>query len=316
MACEFAHGRDELRRSLAVTDYAPVLCTIPGCRDSSCKFSHNLSESQYHPDVYKTKMCSYWTKEGTCARSSYCTFAHGKDDLRIKKRPSVSGTGTVQSPIFSSRAGLHLHDEAMARRSNDGRRHSTGGLSQHIGGLGLSPISAEPKRDWFDMRFKHNSSYDHMDQYDKSHHSDDYDKESSRYDSMTKDEEFDGHMTGSSTIKEGVDSDDLNEAIALLTGDMDRLAPYALTPLKQLRTLLQDARSAVDEIISNYDNSHPTRTCTKCSAPVRSIILPCHHAVECDRCLAEDKSCPHCQCTISHHASIKRDLPSCILDGR
>jgi hypothetical protein len=248
-------------------------------------------------------MCSYWIKDGTCARDAYCTFAHGQEDLHVKKRAIVAG----QTPLLSSRAGLHLPNQLLARRAlkDEGRRHSASALTQHIG-FGFSPLTvADPKKDWFDMRFKGSaSSLDHMDQFDKSHGVDEHDKS------------FGSSKAGIIGLMESTmdeDKDERNEAIALLTGDMDRLSPYSLTPLKQLRTLLQDARAAVDEVISNYDANHPTRTCTKCSAPVRSIALPCNHAVECDRCLQDEKSCSHCQCAITRTVGIKRDLPTVLL---
>ena len=61
-----AHSAEELRRSLSVVAYAPVLCSVKGCSDSQCKFAHNMAESQYHPDVYKTKLCSHFDKPSGC----------------------------------------------------------------------------------------------------------------------------------------------------------------------------------------------------------------------------------------------------------
>ena len=49
--CDFAHGEEELRRSLNAVAYAPVICQIKGCVDKLCKYAHNMAESQYHPDV-------------------------------------------------------------------------------------------------------------------------------------------------------------------------------------------------------------------------------------------------------------------------
>ena len=61
-----AHTAEELRRSLSVVAYAPVLCSVKGCSDPQCAFAHNMAESQYHPDVYKTKLCSHFDKPSGC----------------------------------------------------------------------------------------------------------------------------------------------------------------------------------------------------------------------------------------------------------
>jgi hypothetical protein len=80
--CLFAHGANEMRRNplIAACPYGPDLC--PMVRDGKncehgmmCPFSRNLTESLYHPERYKTKVCQKWLA-GYCHREGACAFIH------------------------------------------------------------------------------------------------------------------------------------------------------------------------------------------------------------------------------------------------
>jgi len=80
--CDFAHDRHELRRNLDQHFYYPVRCERKHCNDPECRYAHNDHEIMFHPFTYKTRQCSNYTKPGGCSRKMYCSFAHGKQELR------------------------------------------------------------------------------------------------------------------------------------------------------------------------------------------------------------------------------------------
>jgi hypothetical protein len=50
-------------------------------------------EVMYHPHIYKTKLCQNHTKGGAgCPKKNYCSFAHGRHELR---QPKFTGPGGV-----------------------------------------------------------------------------------------------------------------------------------------------------------------------------------------------------------------------------
>lgn len=98
--CHFAHGPKELRRSPAVYKYSPELC--PEAKNSEmcshgleCPFSRNLTESLYHPERYKTRVCEQWQR-GECLRGEACAFVHDHHAFGIS---SDIGLSASQGPL-------------------------------------------------------------------------------------------------------------------------------------------------------------------------------------------------------------------------
>lgn len=76
--CHFYHEnlvKDDKRRSLKEFRYVAEMCSdCSQCdRGDSCEFCHNLIELNYHPRVYKTKLCMY--KEN-CLSKEECPYYH------------------------------------------------------------------------------------------------------------------------------------------------------------------------------------------------------------------------------------------------
>jgi hypothetical protein len=46
-----------------------------------CPYAHNASEENYHPDKYKTKMCSSCTTGKECEFGNFCSYAHSEEEL-------------------------------------------------------------------------------------------------------------------------------------------------------------------------------------------------------------------------------------------
>lgn len=64
--CNFAHGNDEL---MVKSCFFGLNCNNPKCQYT-------------HPSREKTKMCSFWLKDGKCRNGDKCKFAHGENELQ------------------------------------------------------------------------------------------------------------------------------------------------------------------------------------------------------------------------------------------
>ncbi|TPX51589.1 hypothetical protein SeMB42_g00120 [Synchytrium endobioticum] len=92
--CMLAHGPKELRRNPSVVPYSGKKCTefsMPGScvRGDLCGMAHGDNERTYHPDNYKTKLC---TKAVDCEKWRYgtCPYIHTEDAyLDNPIRPSI-----------------------------------------------------------------------------------------------------------------------------------------------------------------------------------------------------------------------------------
>lgn len=92
LLCDFAHDETELRRNLNQCWYYGVKCEKEMCKDKDCRFSHNDMEIMYHPHIYKTKLCQNHAKSGAgCPKKNYCSFAHGRHELRQPKFTGPTG---------------------------------------------------------------------------------------------------------------------------------------------------------------------------------------------------------------------------------
>jgi hypothetical protein len=95
--CFYFHSNEDKRRVpmyvhkesgkfMAYFNYKPVICpTRDYCTNTSCIYSHNTKEIEYHPLVYKTELCKYRGVEDEFECDSMgekCPFAHSIKDLR------------------------------------------------------------------------------------------------------------------------------------------------------------------------------------------------------------------------------------------
>ena len=76
--------KGELRRNLNNHWYSPTRCKVEGCPENfkDCRFAHNEMEEIYHPNMYKTQICSAFATGNGCPKKTYCAFAHGPAELR------------------------------------------------------------------------------------------------------------------------------------------------------------------------------------------------------------------------------------------
>ncbi|KYQ93176.1 hypothetical protein DLAC_05811 [Tieghemostelium lacteum] len=86
--CFYYHKQDEIRRNPYDKDgnliYSHNKCSIKGCTDSNCQYSHNDVEAMYHPFIYKTKPCNDFNQNKACKKGRWCAFSHGDHDKRVK----------------------------------------------------------------------------------------------------------------------------------------------------------------------------------------------------------------------------------------
>ncbi len=104
--CKYYHKKDEIRRRPLFLDgdwnYYPVMCQKKAregheeqnqaagdqtqqpekkdCKGEICMQAHNATEINYHPLMYKTRMCDYRTEQECPLK--YCDRAHNISDLR------------------------------------------------------------------------------------------------------------------------------------------------------------------------------------------------------------------------------------------
>lgn len=52
------------------------------CCDPQCKCAHSRFEVMFHPRVYKSVLCSFFTETGFCRFGVFCAHAHGFAELR------------------------------------------------------------------------------------------------------------------------------------------------------------------------------------------------------------------------------------------
>lgn len=145
--CLFAHGANEMRRNplIAACQYGPDLC--PMVRDGKncehgmiCPFSRNLTESLYHPERYKTKVCQKWLA-GYCHREGACAFIHdpryfgvnsngnGRTSRRQNGKASSNGASVPgQGPSFK---GMTLAFGDQSTQQATGRNAPQGSRGNH-----------------------------------------------------------------------------------------------------------------------------------------------------------------------------------------
>jgi len=70
---------DQFRKTVVCRFFLNNACK----RGTSCNFAHTASELREMPDLWKTALCKQW-KQGLCPFSTeHCSFAHGKQELRM-----------------------------------------------------------------------------------------------------------------------------------------------------------------------------------------------------------------------------------------
>lgn len=135
LLCDFAHDDTELRRNLNQQWYHGVKCEKNGCDDKECRFAHNDMEIMYHPNIYKSKLCQNNNKAGGCAKKNYCSFAHGRHELRPPKfngegeagfPGGPGGSGDASGPSLSQPSGMKM--DQQNRPAQNGGVNFMGGL--------------------------------------------------------------------------------------------------------------------------------------------------------------------------------------------
>lgn len=106
--CQYSHNTRWLRRcpfylsDLDSLRYLPTMCpdrdpVTENCpRRHTCPFAHTQEEINYHPLVYKTKICAKF-KEGEC-RAYYCYQAHLQSEIRTVPVYNLPYTRGVDIP--------------------------------------------------------------------------------------------------------------------------------------------------------------------------------------------------------------------------
>lgn len=78
--CENYHHQNDKRRDPSNYYYIPVLCQIRDCKNDFCEFSHNQTEIDYHPEVFKTVKCTM----NPCRYEFFCPFLHSREIKEIQ----------------------------------------------------------------------------------------------------------------------------------------------------------------------------------------------------------------------------------------
>eukprot|EP01053_Blabericola_migrator_P005946 Blabericola_migrator_1__5945@NODE_2_length_32877_cov_165_790003_g1_i0_p3_GENE_NODE_2_length_32877_cov_165_790003_g1_i0NODE_2_length_32877_cov_165_790003_g1_i0_p3_ORF_typecomplete_len820_score111_99zfCCCH/PF00642_24/7_5e03zfCCCH/PF00642_24/1_8e04zfCCCH/PF00642_24/0_00028zfCCCH/PF00642_24/2_5e06zfCCCH_3/PF15663_5/4e06C1_1/PF00130_22/0_0023zfCCCH_4/PF18044_1/9_8e03zfCCCH_4/PF18044_1/3_2e03zfCCCH_4/PF18044_1/0_47zfCCCH_4/PF18044_1/0_021Torus/PF16131_5/1_8e04Torus/PF16131_5/0_19Torus/PF16131_5/0_025T len=68
----------------------------------NCKFAHSLQELVATPDVYKTKICAFWSV-GNCKAGPACRHAHGEEELRSRNMQDGNFPGTEKAQKWRHR---------------------------------------------------------------------------------------------------------------------------------------------------------------------------------------------------------------------
>lgn len=50
---------------------------------NSCSFAHSDLELREQPNLLKTDLCFRFMRKGRCSKGTSCTFAHGREELRV-----------------------------------------------------------------------------------------------------------------------------------------------------------------------------------------------------------------------------------------
>ncbi|EDO07310.1 uncharacterized protein BBOV_IV009560 [Babesia bovis T2Bo] len=114
--CNYSHNLYWARRCPFYLRDSSILRYIPACcpdvelgpgsailkntcpRGNNCAFAHSLEEMNYHPLVYKTKMCAQY-REGNC-RTYYCHLVHGLAEYRVPRDYVLPRKRGINIPQF------------------------------------------------------------------------------------------------------------------------------------------------------------------------------------------------------------------------
>jgi hypothetical protein len=160
--CLFAHGANEMRRNplIATCPYGPDLC--PMVRDGKncehgmmCPFSRNLTESLYHPERYKTKVCQKWLA-GYCHREGACAFIHDPRYFGVNSngngRPSRRQVGktangaSVSGPAPALKGtNPALGEQTHQQQNRTNRTQATRGISLIVPEVTMIFSTARPQ---------------------------------------------------------------------------------------------------------------------------------------------------------------------------
>lgn len=96
--CLKAHRGEPLRRrpirlESGQWSYTAVPCANLQCDKQNCGFAHSVDERLYHPDLFKTTLCSFPVgTDGVCSiNGRHCPFAHSETEMRnpSSKKPKL-----------------------------------------------------------------------------------------------------------------------------------------------------------------------------------------------------------------------------------
>uniref|UniRef100_A0A7S1RNJ8 C3H1-type domain-containing protein n=1 Tax=Alexandrium catenella TaxID=2925 RepID=A0A7S1RNJ8_ALECA len=82
--------------------YAMGNCT----RSSNCTFAHTRAELKQTPDFRCTKLCPELVSTGRCGRGEACDFAHDRRELRSRYGPAVRSTRSEDQGLADASGSL------------------------------------------------------------------------------------------------------------------------------------------------------------------------------------------------------------------
>ena len=83
---------------------------------NECTFAHTSAELRDAPSLVRTELCYQFRSKGQCSKGAACTFAHGKEELRLP----VEGKKEPVPPALrnGSHCGFSGYDRAPPGSSN------------------------------------------------------------------------------------------------------------------------------------------------------------------------------------------------------
>jgi len=116
--CPYAHNVQDIRRNPLVFKYSADPCEawksdMDGCpMRLQCNKSHGPKENLYHPDYFRTKICSDFRKSGECSRGRVCAYLHSSGGSEI-----FVSTMTTMTEIMYDSGCIHSTADEMESTS-------------------------------------------------------------------------------------------------------------------------------------------------------------------------------------------------------
>ena len=288
--------------------------------------------------------CVVWL---CCQRGAYCSFAHGKHELRHKNRKFADlSCKELNAPIMSlshtadtrsDATFAHFRQRARAQMPQPVRRDASGHAAASGFGERVRRYSAPdriirekvaeeggPARrtsdDDIDERIKvtnqHTSTHRALTRQLFALIDNALLCVQHRMLAILHDQELLHPPTKAEKSERQVEhgcSEDDKDALDLLTADTDFLCALTLPALQQLALFQEHTLSATQSYIASYSASHPVDSCCQCGEQQADCMLfPCQHAVLCVECSEKASVCPWKGCgrRVEETASLMHELPS------